>query len=374
MESPEKPWLFTPGPINTLRATRAAMQRDFGSREADFIALTARVCDRLLSIVDGAATHVCVPIQGSGTYAVEAAIGTLVPPGGKVLVLVNGAYGRRIAKICEIVGRNFTVLETEETAPPSGAQAAAVLAADPGISHVAAIHCETTSGILNPIEDIAAATAKAGRKLLIDAMSTFGILPLGAGKLAYDAVIASSNKCLEGVPGMGFVIARKSALEAAAGNSHSLALDLHDQWKFLEQSGQWRFTPPTHVIAALDAALEAYGAEGGAPGRLARYRRNCEVLVAGLRRLGFETLLPDRLQAPVIVTFRNPPGFRFEPFYEALRRRGFVIYPGKLTKAETFRVGCIGALQAEQMESLVAAVAEVTRELGIHLTGANASA
>lgn len=371
-EDDEGPWLFTPGPINTAKRTKQAMLRDMGSRDGDFIAMTARVCERLLAISGAGDGYVCVPIQGSGTFAVEAAFGTLVPPNGKVLALVNGVYGRRIARICDIARRAHTVLETVETATPSGGDVARALAEDPAITHVALVHCETTSGILNPAEEIAAAVAKSGRRLIVDAMSTFGILPLASDSVAYDALIASSNKCLEGVPGMGFAIVKREALAAAAGHAHSLALDLHDQWQFLERTAQWRFTPPTHVMAALDAALALHESEGGSPGRLARYKRNCEVLVAGMRKLGFRTLIPDRLQAPVIVTFENPadPRFRFETFYERLRRRGFVIYPGKLTRADTFRIGCIGAIGTEQIEGLVAAVGEVCAEMGLALAPA----
>ena len=266
-EDDKGPWLFTPGPINTAQQTKRAMLRDMGSRDGDFIAMTARVCSRLLAVSGAGEEYVCVPIQGSGTFAVEAAFGTLVPPNGKVLVLVNGVYGRRIAHICDIAGRAFTVLETAETAIPSGGDVARALAEDPAITHVALVHCETTSGILNPAEDIAAAVAKSGRRLIIDVMSTFGILPLAADSVAYDALIASSNKCLEGVPGMGFAIVKREALAAAAGHAHSLALDLHDQWQFLERTAQWRFTPPTHVMAALDAALALHAAEGGCPAR-----------------------------------------------------------------------------------------------------------
>jgi len=371
-EDHEGPWLFTPGPINTARRTKEAMLRDMGSRDADFIAMTGRVCERLLAVSGAGEDYVCVPVQGSGTFAVEAAFGTLVPKSGKVLVLVNGVYGRRIARILAVAGRQFTVLETAETAAPAGADVARALSADPAITHVALVHCETTSGILNPAEEIAAAVAKSGRRLIVDAMSTFGILPLPAKSVAYDALIASSNKCLEGVPGMGFAIVKRDVLAAASGHAHSLALDLFDQWQFLERTAQWRFTPPTHVMAALDAALEAYMAEGGSAARLARYKRNCEVLVSGMRRLGFRTLIPDRQQAPVIVTFESPadPRFRFETFYGHLRRRGFVIYPGKLTTAETFRVGCIGAIGTEQIEGLLAAVREVIAEMALTLAPA----
>jgi 2-aminoethylphosphonate-pyruvate transaminase len=369
---PTDPWLFTPGPINTAEATKRAMLRDFGSRDAEFTAITRRIRARLLDIAKAGATHSCVPLAGSGTFAVEAALGTLVPRGGKLLILVNGVYGRRMASMCERMGRPFAVLETGETVPPDARDVARALDANPAITHVALVHCETTSGILNPLEEIAAVVADAGRGLLVDAMSTFGILPLSAAAIPYDALIASSNKCLEGVPGLAFVIARQAALEAAAGNAPSLSLDLHDQWQFLERTGQWRFTPPTQVAAALDRALDDFLAEGGREGRLARYRRNCAVLIEGMRKLGFVPLVAEALQAPVIVTFPAPadPAFRFEDFYERLRRRGFVIYPGKLTKAETFRIGCIGRLHEEQMAGVVAAVGEVLRETGLRRAGA----
>ncbi len=365
------PWLFTPGPINTSDATKRAMLRDFGSRDSDFIEMTARVCKRLLEITDAGQDHVCVPLQGSGTFAVEAALGTLLPHAGKALVLVNGVYGRRMAQICNIIDRDCAVLETEEHVPPTAAQVEAALEADPHVTHVAVVHCETTAGILNPLADIAAVVAKAGRRLLVDAMSTFGLLSLDSAKLNYDAVMASSNKCLEGVPGMGFVIVRKAALDQCAGNAPSLSLDLHDQRRFMEGTGQWRFTPPTHVVAALDKALEEYLEAGGRPAREARYRRNCDVLVKGMRALGFETLLPDTLQAPVIVTFLSPadPNYDFGRFYEGLRGRGYAIYPGRLAAVDSFRVGCIGALGEAEMQELVEAVREVVAEMGIENCG-----
>ena len=241
------------------------------------------------------------------------------------------------------------------------------LAGDAAITHVAVIHCETTSGVLNPVEEIAAVTARRGRRLLIDAMSAFGAIPLDARRVAFDAVVASANKCLEGVPGIGFAIVRREALEEARGQAPSLSLDLHDQWAAMEKNGQWRFTPPTHVIAALDRALDQHAAEGGVAGRGARYRGNCTILVEGLRALGFETLLPDRLQAPIIVTVRMPadPKFHFETFYERLNQRGYVIYPGKLTVADSFRIGCIGALGETEMRGVLAAIRAVLDELGV---------
>ncbi len=362
-----EPLLLTPGPLTTTAATKEAMLRDWGSRDGDFIAMNARVRRRLLEVVSGDGSHVCVPLQGSGTFIVEAMIGTLVPPTGKLLVLVNGAYGRRMVRICGYYRRACAAQETPEDRPVDPAALDTALAADPGITHVVVVHCETTSGVLNPVEEIAAVVARRGRRLLIDAMSAFGALPLDARRVPFDAVVASANKCMEGVPGVGFAIVRREALEEARGQAPSLSLDLHDQWTAMEKNGQWRFTPPTHVIAALDRALDQHAAEGGVAGRGARYRRNCAVLVAGLRALGFQTLLPDALQAPIIVTVRMPadPRFHFETFYERLARRGYVIYPGKLTVADSFRIGCIGALGEAEMRGVLEAIREVMGELGV---------
>ncbi len=361
------PWLLTPGPLTTSPEVKRAMLHDYGSRDTHFIAVNRQVRERLVEIVNGGDSHVCVPLQGSGTFVVEAMMGNFVPPDGKVLVLINGAYGKRIARICEYYDRATAILETPEDTPVDHRALDAALAADRDIGHVAVVHCETTSGILNPLEAVAEITARHGRRLLIDAMSAFGAMPLDARAVPFDAVVASSNKCLEGVPGMGFCIARREALEAAKGNSPSLSLDLHDQWMSMESNGQWRFTPPTHCIVAFDRALQEFQEEGGVAGRGRRYRENCRILVEGMRALGFRTLLPDELQAPIIVTFHKPadPRFDFEAFYDRLRRRGYVIYPGKLTVADSFRIGCIGRMAAEQMQGALAAIRETLDEMGV---------
>ncbi len=371
MPSEREPLLLTPGPLTTSRTTREAMLRDWGSRDTDFIALNARVRDRLVDIAGARGSHVCVPVQGSGTFAIEATIGTLLPRDGKMLVLVNGAYGKRIMRICQMIGRAHVAIETAEDVPNDVAALDAALAADSSISHVAAIHCETTSGILNPIEAIAETVARHGRSLMIDAMSAFGAIPLDATKVPFDALVASSNKCIEGLPGVGYAIIRESVIAAAAGNSHSLSLDLHDQWKAMEGNGQWRFTPPTHVLAGFDQALAEHAAEGGVAGRGGRYRANCRILVDGMRALGFETLLSDELQAPIIVTFHSPsdPAFDFKVFYDGLRQRGYVIYPGKLTVADTFRIGCIGHVFEADIRGALAAVEEVLNEMGVNNRG-----
>ncbi len=365
--SPDSPLLLTPGPLTTSRSVKEAMLRDWGSRDREFIALNAAVRQRLTALAGAEASHVTVPLQGSGTFVVEAMLGTLVPRDGKLLVLVNGAYGERMLEIAAYHGRAATALRTPEDVPNDPEALDRALAEDPAITHVAVVHCETTSGILNPLAEVAAVTARHGRRLLIDAMSAFGALPLDAREIRFEALAASANKCLEGVPGVAFAIVERQALLAAAGNCPSLALDLHDQYLAMEGNGQWRFTPPTHVLAAFHQALVEHEEEGGVEGRGRRYRENCRILIAGMRALGFETLLPDALQAPIIVTFRMPadPAFRFEDFYDRLRRKGFVIYPGKLTVAPSFRIGCIGRIGAAEMRRAVAAVADTLREMGV---------
>lgn len=361
------PWLLTPGPLTTSLAVKQAMLHDLGSRDRRFIEVNRRLRERLVALVGGAGTHVAVPLQGSGTFVVEAMLATFLPASGKLLVLVNGAYGRRIVRMCEVAGHAHAALEWPEDQPVDVARLEAALTADQGITHVAVVHCETTSGVLNPLAAVAEVVQRQGRRLLIDAMSAFGALPLDARELFFDAVVASSNKCLEGVPGLGFCIARREALEEAKGNAPSLSLDLHDQWAAMEANGQWRFTPPTHVILAFDKALDEFDAEGGQPGRGARYAENCRTLVAGMRSLGFRTLLPDALQAPIIVTFLTPadPRFRFQDFYDRLSARGYVIYPGKLTVADTFRIGCIGRLGRAEIEGALAAIREVLAEMQV---------
>lgn len=359
--------LLTPGPLTTSARTRQAMLADWGSWDERFNQMTASVCEQLLGIVDGADSHHCIPLQGSGTFAVEAAIGTLVPRDGKVLVLINGAYGQRLAKICAVLGRDFSTFETAEDQPTTAADVERLLLADPTISHVALIHCETSTGILNPLPEIATTVARHGKRLLIDAMSSFGALAIDARHIPFDALIAASGKCLEGVPGMGFVLAAKQSLASAAGNAHSLALDLHDQHTYMASTGQWRFTPPTHVVAALHEALQQYHEEGGQPARYRRYQDNCQVLLREMADLGLRSFLPAAIQAPIIVTFHAPqhPNYQFKAFYERVKAKGFILYPGKLTQVETFRVGCIGHVGPDQMQAAVNAIAQVLRDMAV---------
>ena len=366
--------LLTPGPLTTTLRTKLAMLHDWGSWDTDFIALTARVRAQLLDVVHGAETHVLVPLQGSGTFSVEAAVATVVPRDGHVLVLDNGAYCKRAAKLSALMGRRTSTMVFAEDEPVSAAALDERLSAEPGIGHVLTIHCETGTGVLNPLAEIAEVCERHGVGLIVDAMSSFGALPIDARTLRFDALVAASGKCLEGVPGMGFVLLRKAILPGCAGHSQSLAMDLHDQHLYMEKTGQWRFTPPTQVLAALAEALAQFGEEGGQPARLARYRDNCAVLLAGMAALGFQPFLRPELQAPVIVTFHAPahPAYDFARFYAGVKARGFMLYPGKLTTLETFRVGCIGAIGGNEMRQAVAAVAETLAEMGIP-TGAPAA-
>ena len=361
------PWLLTPGPLTTSPEVKEAARHDYGSRDRRFIEINRRVREGLVAIAGGQGTHECVPLQGSGTFVVEAMLGTFVPRDGKVLILANGAYGQRMAKICEVAGRRREVLETAEDAPVDPWALDCALAGDAGISHVAIVHCETTSGVLNPVEAIARICARHSRSLLVDAMSAFGALPLDAHTTPFDALVAASGKCLESTPGLGFCIARREALERTRGNAHALSLDLLDQYLAMERDGQWRFTPPVQTILSLDRALDEFEAEGGVEARGARYRENSRTLVEGMRRLGFETLLGDAVQAPIIVTFHMPadPSFAFDDFYERMRLSGYVIYPGKLTAAPSFRIGCIGRLGPAEMRGALAAVESALEAMGV---------
>jgi 2-aminoethylphosphonate-pyruvate transaminase len=365
------PILLTPGPLTTSLATKTAMLRDWGSWDSSFNAVTARVRERLTAIVNGRDTHVCVPMQGSGTFSVEGAVNTLVPRDGHVLVLINGAYGKRLAKLTEMMGRRLSTFETADDVPTTGGDVARALDADASITHVAVVHCETSTGILNPLQEIADVVASRGRSLIVDAMSSFGAIAIDAQKTPFDALIAASGKCIEGPPGMGFVFVRKSVLEQCAGHSTSLALDLYDQWTYMERTTQWRYTPPTHVVVAVDVALDQYIAAGGQPARYRRYASNCETLIAGMGEMGFKVFLDARIQAPIIVTFHAPADakYAFKPFYDEVRKRGFILYPGKLTQLETFRVGCIGAIGPDEMRHAVNAVRDSLRALGISLVG-----
>ena len=359
--------LLTPGPLTTSLRTKLAMLKDWGSWDSDFIAITARVRQSLLDIVHGHDSHVVVPLQGSGTFSVEAAVATVVPRDGHVLVLDNGAYCKRAAKLSHLMGRRTTVVPFAEDAAISPEVLQTHLLADKSITHVVMIHCETGAGVLNPLQAVANVCHAHGKGLIVDAMSSFAALEIDARKVHFDALVAASGKCLEGVPGMGFVFIRKAILPQCEGNNNSLAMDLYDQYIYMEKTGQWRFTPPTHVLVALNEAIAQFEEEGGQTARLKRYQSNCSTLVDGMAALGFKPFLDPAIQAPIIVTFHAPadPRYQFKTFYDIAKKNGFILYPGKLTQVETFRVGCIGAIGPAEMAQAVHAVALTLKEMGI---------
>ncbi|TCQ02463.1 2-aminoethylphosphonate--pyruvate transaminase [Rhizobium sp. PP-F2F-G36] len=359
--------LLTPGPLTTSHLVRKAMERDWGSRDSAFINLTSQLRSMLADVANGTDTHVAIPIGGPGTSAVEAAIGTLVRPTDKLLVLVNGAYGERVVEIALRLRLPAEIIRGPENQPIDTDQVEAALRNNPEITHVALVHCETTTGVLNPLEEIARIVARFRRLLILDAMSSFGALPIDVTISPIAALVASSNKCLESVPGVGFVVVERTLIAKAASVSPSLSLDLHAQWAAFEAHGQWRFTPPVQVVAALVQALHQLKQEGGPPARLNRYQRNMNLLLAGMQKLGFVSLLARTVQAPIIATFLTPTdkAFVFRTFYESLLSQGFLIYPGKTTAVDSFRVGCIGAIDHLDMERFLSAAAEAKRTLKI---------
>ncbi|MGA4494841.1 2-aminoethylphosphonate--pyruvate transaminase [Vreelandella venusta] len=370
MNHSQAPYLLTPGPLTTSHATKAAMLRDWGSWDDDFNRVTADVRAQLLAMAEAAGdVYACVPMQGSGTFAVESALACATDPNGKVLVLMNGAYGKRAAQLLDMMGRRYVTLDKGDYLPPQPDEVAALLQQDADITAVFLVHCETSSGILNPLEAIAEVVRDHGKTLIVDAMSSFGGVPISLATTPIDVLISSANKCIEGVPGFGFVIIRQTLLAAGKGRAHSLSLDLYAQWDYMERTGQWRFTPPTHTVVAFQAALAQHREEGGVAGRCARYTDNREVLVKGMRALGFSTLLEDEWLSPIITTFLSPsdPAFEFKTFYAALKTRGFLIYPGKLTDVDSFRIGCIGQLDTAVIEQLLSVIQDALTDMNVSL-------
>ena len=361
--------LLTPGPLTTSITTKEAMLHDWGSRDEKFIDLNQSILESLVKLIDGENSYQCVPMQGSGTFAVESMISSLTPKNAKILILINGAYGHRMKKMCSYINRNSIVYEVKEHEQHKIDEIERIIDADSELTHVFAVYCETTSGILNPIKEIADIVEKKNLSLFVDAMSAFGALPFSSKNIKFDAVAASSNKCLEGVPGVGFILVKDNVIESAKNNCHSLSLDLYDQWQAMKKNKQWRFTPPTHVLAAFYQAIKEHEKEGGVQGRFSRYSNNCKIICDGMKEIGFEQLLPNKLQAPIIITFKQPQNvnFNFQKFYNAMSDRNFLIYPGKLTIAETFRIGCIGNLDEKDMHDTIKCIKEVVHDLNINI-------
>ena len=363
-----KNYLLTPGPLTTSLDTREAMLFDKSPNSPEMVAIVKDIRSYLVSLVGRESEYECVPIQGSSTYGIEAAFHTLVDKTkSKVLVVENGFYGIRLREVLETIGLNIVSLECPVLPPVSGSDVEECVKQNPGITHVALCHCDTGTGVLNPLEEIADVCKKHGIKLMIDAIASFGGFEIMADRLDFEAVMASPNKCLEGVPGVGFVICKKSSLIAGEGRSPSAVLDLYAQWSFMEEKGWFRFTPPTHVLLAIGHAVKRHKAEGGIAPRQKRYRENWKRLVEGLRQHGFVTFMSDTYASPIIATFHDPDdkNYSFEKFYEAMERRGFVIFPGRLTAANTFRIGVLGDLTVDDISLIIEGVLDSMKEIGV---------
>jgi len=363
--------LFTPGPLTTSLSVKQAMLHDAGSWHFEFNARVKWVREKILEIagLSGESGWETIPLQGSGTFGVEAVFATCVPPTGKVAVLANGAYGERMVLMLQHLKINHLVLHTSESVPNDPAALDQALAADQSLTHVAAVHCETTTGLLNPIREIGEVVKRHGRSYIVDAMSSFAATPIDFTAAGIDYLISSPNKCLEGVPGFSFVICRRNSLLACHGFARSLSLNLLDQLKGFEKNGQFRYTPPTHPILAFERALQEFDQEGGVTGRGARYRRNHETLATGMKRLGFRPYLAPAVQSCIITSFYYPddPNFSFDVFYRKLSDRGFILYPGKISQANTFRIGSIGRIFPSDIEALVQAIGSVLEEMGVKM-------
>ena len=364
--------LLTPGPLTTTRTVRESMMQEYSTWDVDYNGIVQSIRTRLVELATGDAahpdTHTAVLMPGSGTFTVESVVGSVIPSDGKLLVLNNGAYGARITTIARMLRVEAVELGQAEIEPTDLGQVEQMLADDPAITHVAMVHCETTTGMLNPVEAVGEIVRRLGRVFILDAMSSFGGIPMSMELTGAHYLISSANKCIQGVPGFGFVVADRAMLEATEGWSRSHSLDLFDQWREMETNGgKWRFTSPTHVVSAFARALDELKDEGGIEARHTRYVANQKTMVKGMRALGFRTLLGDDLQSPIITSFYYPDDveFEFQKFYDALKSRGFVIYPGKVSHAQCFRIGSIGDVQPEDMTGLVGRISEVIDELGV---------
>jgi 2-aminoethylphosphonate-pyruvate transaminase len=362
--------LFTPGPLTTSRTVKQAMLRDLGSRDHEFIGIVRDIRRRLVGL--GNATehdYTAVLMQGSGTFGLEAVVSSTIPPAGKLLVVINGAYGRRIARMASMLGIATVELSFPENTVPDVEKVEAELKANPDVTTLIVVHCETTTGIMNPIGPIGRLAKAAGATYFVDAMSSFGAVPIDLAECHIDYLVSSANKDIEGVPGFSFVLAKLEALKETKGCARSLSLDLYDQWAGLERNGQFRFTPPTHALLAFHQALLELEAEGGIEARAARYRANYETLLAGMRRLGFREYLSPEDQGYIITSLRYPEDARFDfaEFYDRLNARGYVIYPGKVSDADCFRIGNIGRIQESDVKDLLSAIASVVEDMGVEL-------
>jgi 2-aminoethylphosphonate-pyruvate transaminase len=363
--------LFTPGPLTTSLTVKQAMLRDAGSWHFEFNAKVKEIRQRILKLagVTQEKGYECILLQGSGTFGVESVFSTSVPEGGKVLVLSNGAYGERMVAMLKCLRIENTVYRTGENEPPDPAYVASLLEKDTDITHVAVVHCETTTGIVNPIASIGKTVKAAQRHYIVDAMSSLGGMPIDFEDACIDFLVSSANKCIEGVPGFSFVIAKRDPLFANESTTRSLSLELAAQLRGFEKNGQFRYSPPTHSLLAFEQALNELDTEGGVEGRAARYKRNHEVLMSGMASLGFKSYLDAKVQSYLITSFHFPEDskFTFDVFYRKLSDRGMIIYPGKISQVDLFRIGSIGRIFESDVLALVASIKGALEDMNVSM-------
>ena len=355
----KKKLLFTPGPLNTSDITKKNTLIDLGSRDDDFIRINKRLMSQLLKLGNASKGYVCLPIQGSGTFGLEATFSTLLNYKSKILILSNGVYGNRIINICKKIGKKFIPLKFNENSSMPIDKIKKILYKNKSISHVALVHCETSSGILNPLNEISLLCKKFKKKLIVDAMSSFGGISINIKKNNIDTLVSSANKCLEGIPGFSFSIIKKNSLSKSKNNANTLSLDLYEQWKGFQKNNQWRFTPPIQAIVALSSSLNQLKNEGGIINRNKRYKKNYFALLSGMKKMGFNCYLNENLHSPIIVSFNIPKNLDFNFLYTNLSKRGFVIYPGSITSQKTFRIGCIGNIHSKHIKMLLSAIKKI---------------
>lgn len=348
--------LLTPGPLTTTATVKNVMMVDHCTWDNDYKQITQWIRKELLTLAHVTEeTYAAILMQGSGTFGVESAITSSVGKDGKLLILANGAYGERMEDIAKHAGLNYVIKNFHYNSVPDADDVADILKNDPEITHVSMVHSETTSGILNDIESVGKVVKAADKVFIVDAMSSFGGVDIDVAGIGIDFIISSANKCIQGVPGFSFIICKKTELVKCKGKAVSLSLDLYDQWKGMDKDGKWRFTSPTHVVLAFEQALKEMKAEGGIPARNKRYVDNNKLLISEMKKLGYTTYVDEKHQGPIITTFLYPENknYTFKEMYEFIKERGYAIYPGKVTEADTFRIGNIGEIYQEDIEKLI---------------------
>lgn len=360
--------LLTPGPLTTTDTVKEEMMFDHCTWDDDYKKITQNIRTELLDLAHvSEQDYTVVLMQGSGTFGVESVLTSVIGEEDKLLIAANGAYGERMGDIAEHARITYEIYNQEYDKVPDAEEIKKILQNNPEITHVSMVHSETTSGILNDIESVAKVVKEAGKTLIIDAMSSFGGVDIDVYGLGIDFLVSSANKCIQGVPGFSFIIANRKKLMESKGKARSLSLDLYDQWETMEKDGKWRFTSPTHVVLAFAKALEEMKAEGGIEGRSRRYAQNNHLLISRMKELGIEPYITGQHQGPIITTFFYPEHseFSFQEMYDYIKARGYAIYPGKVTEADTFRIGNIGEIYEADINKLCDIIEEFLKEKAV---------